>query len=223
MGNVSLALLAVLMLVTVWDYGLIWDEEFHSVYGEHVSRVVPVWVSRRGRAPVQESASVLGASSTSSRSSLRHMSPLGVYEDRHLVNIAFAILALVGTWRLGETVLGTRGGVLAMLLTALTPMFYGHSFNNPKDIPFAALSVWTLCYTSTRVRGRFLRFRRAATRKACDLFGILLAIRPGGIFFFGYIASGGPCTLVAARRAAAAAALRPAAALALVCASAHGY
>ena len=99
------------------------------------------------------------------------VSPLGLYEDRHLVNVAFGLLALDGTGRLGTLLLGRRGGLLAMVLTALTPMFYGHSFNNAKDIPFAALFVWTLCHLLRRLRGRFLPISTwAMTKLAISLW-----------------------------------------------------
>ena len=114
------------------------------------------------------------------------MSPLDLYEDRHLANIAFAILGLGGTWRLGTLVLGNRGGVLAMVLTALTPMFYGHSFNNPKDIPFAAVFVWTLCHLYEAARP-VSKTSTWAIAKLAISFGALLAIRPAGMFFLAYI------------------------------------
>jgi hypothetical protein len=73
-----------------------------------------------------------------------------------------------------------------MGLTALTPMFYGHSFNNPKDVPFAAAFVWTLCFLLESTRS-FPDIRLSSTAKVAASFGALLAIRPGGIFVFGYI------------------------------------
>ena len=174
------------MLATVSDYGLIWDEEFHSVYGEYVLAWFQSGFRDEG-ALGYRNLHLYGGFFDLLAQLFAHVSPLGVYEDRHLVNIAFAILALVGTRRLGETLLGTRGGVLAMLLTALTPMFYGHSFNNPKDIPFAAVSVWTLYYTFESARPLPAISKSAIAKLALSL-GILLAIRPGGIFFFAYIA-----------------------------------
>ena len=184
-GHAVLALTSVLMAVTVWDYGIIWDEEFHSIYGEYVL----AWFQsgfRNEAALGYKNLFLYGGFFDLLAQLVAHASPLGLYEDRHLVNVAFAILALVGTRRLGQTLLGTRGGVLAMLLTALTPMFYGHSFNNPKDIPFAAVSVWTLYYTFESARP-LPSIAKGTIAKLAISFGILLAIRPGGIFFFGYI------------------------------------
>ncbi len=42
-GLVSLVLISVLMLATVWDYGMTWDEEFHNTYGEYVVAWFTSW------------------------------------------------------------------------------------------------------------------------------------------------------------------------------------
>jgi hypothetical protein len=39
---------------------------------------------------------------------------------------------------------GPRAGFLALLLMVVTPVYYGHMFINPKDIPFACGMVWSL-------------------------------------------------------------------------------
>ncbi len=185
-GGASLTVIAVVMLTTVWDYGLTWDEEFQSVYGE----LVLAWF-RSGfsdqAALVYKNLYLYGGFFDVLAQLVARISPFELYEDRHLVNVAFALLALGGTWRLGTLVLGGRGGVLAMLLTALTPMFYGHSFNNPKDIPFAALFVWTLCHLYESARS-IPQMSKWATTKLAISFGALLAIRPAGMFFLAYIA-----------------------------------
>jgi hypothetical protein len=41
------------------------------------------------------------------------------------------------TWRLCRRVGGPLAGLVALLLLALCPIFYGHMFMNPKDAPFA--------------------------------------------------------------------------------------
>jgi 4-amino-4-deoxy-L-arabinose transferase-like glycosyltransferase len=184
-GLVALVLVSLLMLGTVWDYGLSWDEEFHSTYGEYVL----AWFEsgfQDDRAFTYKNAYIYGALFDVLAQLFARLSPLGLYEDRHLVNVGFGILALAGTWRLGTLLLGARGGVLAMGITALTPMFYGHSFNNPKDIPFAALFVWTLGYLYESARPLPAVSRRATAKLGISL-GALLATRPAGIFFLAYI------------------------------------
>ena len=153
-GFVLLVLLALLMVWTVRDFGLTWDEEFHSTYGEYVIAWFQSGFSD-ARALSFKNSYIYGALFDVLAQLFARISPLGLYEDRHIVNVGFGILALAGSRRLGTLLLGGRGGVVAMCLTALTPMFYGHSFNNPKDIPFAAL------FISTKARNRCRRRPRA--------------------------------------------------------------
>ena len=184
-GLVLLALVALLMFGTLSHYGMTWDEEFHNTYGEYVL----AWFEsgfKDHRSLDYKNSYIYGALFDVVALLFARISPLGLYEDRHLVNVAFGILALAGTWRLGTLILGARGGVLAMGLTVLTPMFYGHTFNNPKDIPFATLFVWTLYYLYESARPLPAVSTRA-TIKLCVALGAMLAARPGGIFFVAYI------------------------------------
>ena len=56
------------------------------------------------------------------------------------------MVGLAGAWKLGRHLGGDRVGFLALMLLVLTPAYYGHSFNNPKDAPFAGAMVWALYY-----------------------------------------------------------------------------
>ena len=184
-GALLLCSLAVVMLATVSDYGLTWDEEFQSNYGE----LILAWFAsgfQNDGALQYRNLYLYGGLFDVAAQLFARTSPLDLYEDRHLVNVAVGLLALAGTWRLGHLVVGRRGGVLALAIAALTPMFYGHSFNNPKDIPFAAAFVWALCHLVESARALpAIDYR--ATVKLCISLGLVLAIRPGGIFFLSFI------------------------------------
>jgi len=184
-GAAALTVIAVVMLATVRGYGMTWDEQFQSAYGESVI----AWYRsgfHNDAALTYRDLYLYSALFDVVAQLVAHVSPLGLYNSRHIVNVAFALTGLAGTWRLGVLAIGGRGGVLAMGLTALTPMFYGHSFNNPKDIPFAVVFVWTLCVLLESTRS-IPHIRLSSIAKVTAAFGALLAIRPGGIFVFGYI------------------------------------
>jgi len=170
--------IAVVMLATVGGYGITWDEQFQSPYGE----LVIAWYRsgfHNDAALMYRDLFLYSGLFEVLAQIVARISPLDVFTDRHIVNVAFALIGLAGTWRLGVLVLGPRGGFLAMGLTALTPMFYGHSFNNPKDIPFAVLFVWTLCFLLESTRS-FPDIRLSSAARLTASFGALLAIRPGG-------------------------------------------
>ncbi len=79
---------------------------------------------------------------------------------RHFWNAMWGLAALAAVagaaWRLG----GAWAGLLAALLLAFSPRFFGHAFNNMKDIPFAAAwagAMWAglASLESLARRGRF--------------------------------------------------------------------
>ena len=48
-----------------------------------------------------------------------------------------ASLGLAITWRIGRRIGGPLAGLIALVLLATCPLYYGHMFMNPKDAPFA--------------------------------------------------------------------------------------
>ena len=136
-GLLLAALLGV-MLATVLDYGMTADEPVQNRYGRRLVR----WYASFGadRAAVeQHDTFYYGGLFELVAQAARWVSPLGVYETRHLVNVLFGFLGFVAALLLGAHLGGPLAGFLSVLFLALTPVYYGHAFNNPKDIPFAAL------------------------------------------------------------------------------------
>src|SRR5207247_4717669 len=74
------------------------------------------------------------------------ISPLGEYETRHVVNALFGLAGILGAYKLGAHLAGSLGGFFSALFLTLMPVFYGHLFNNPKDIPFDHLCVFSMYY-----------------------------------------------------------------------------
>lgn len=144
---VGFAVLSLVMLATLSDYGLTYDEEPHFRYGEMVLRFYT---------GAHELSSGLAASSYGPgfdlvAALLRRISPWDAYATNHWLCVFVAQIGLLGTWRLGRLVAGPPGGLISLLFLALTPVYYGHQFNNPKDIPFAAGYVWGLYFIARLV------------------------------------------------------------------------
>lgn len=115
----------------------------------------------------------------------RHISRLGTYETRHLVGSLFGILAFVFTGLLAARIGGWRAGFLALLFSVLSPRLVGHSMNNPKDLPFAALHIFCLYHLyALLMELPRIRLRRAA----CLAAGIAIAIdiRISGLLIIAY-------------------------------------
>ena len=108
-----------------------------------------------------------------------------ISRSRHIFNsLCGWLIILFGgliAWRLG----GWKAGVFALLLLFFSPRLLGHSFNNPKDIPFAAGVVMSLYYM-------IMFFRQAPKPKWYIMLmlalsiAFALSIRVGGLILFGY-------------------------------------
>ncbi|HKO94557.1 MAG TPA: hypothetical protein VJU61_25560, partial [Polyangiaceae bacterium] len=132
--------LALVMLATLPDYGLTYDEEPHVRLGERVLEFYTGGFIRSGSL----TRSVYGAGFDLGAALLRRISPWDEYRTNHVACVFVAQLGLLGTWKLGRWLAGPVGGLSSLLFLVLTPVYYGHQFNNPKDIPFATGYVWGL-------------------------------------------------------------------------------
>lgn len=69
-----------------------------------------------------------------------------IYETRHVMNSVFGWLAILFTALIAVELIGWRAGLIGLFLMFISPVFLGHSFNNPKDIPYAMGYVMSLYY-----------------------------------------------------------------------------
>ena len=184
LSGLLLLALAGIMLATVLDYGMTGDEGVQHRYGRKLLR----WYAGLGAegAPAAEGDIALygGLFEVVAESAVL-VSPLDAYQTRHVVNVLFGLVAFVAVLGMGAYFSGGSGAFLSVLFLALTPTFYGHSFNNPKDIPFAAtfaLAVWALLRASETLPrvawGRVLAAGLAV--------GLTAGVRVTGMALFGY-------------------------------------
>ena len=178
------AVIAAVMLSTVLDYGMTGDEGVQHRYARRVLH----WYATLGAdrsAVAEEDISMYGALFEGLAEAAASVSPLDPYETRHVVNVLFALAAFVAVLRMGRHLGGPLGGVLAVLLLALTPPFYGHAFNNPKDIPFAATFTVAVCVILS-VSDRSPRLTRRDILAAATAIGVAGGVRVAGIVLFGF-------------------------------------
>ncbi len=143
-----LAVLTILAIFIHRDFGMCWDA---PVQAQYAGRVIRYYRSGfADRALLEQSPESLGyvnyygAFFDLIAESFSRMDPVHSCELR---NLASAFFGIIGIWacasaagRLG----GAAAGILAAILLTTTPMFFGHMFINPKDIPFAAMYVLAL-------------------------------------------------------------------------------
>lgn len=178
-----------IVFATFSQYGKSWDEEVQHLYGQHimrwyVTRFSDLTATRFGDLYLYGGFyEVAGGGMASLLSSVF---PLGLYEARHLINAIFGLLAVVSVYVLASHLGGAMAGFLAALLLTLSPVFYGHMFNNPKDIPFAALHALALCY-AVRSYDSLPRVPWSLVLTLGVSIGLTLGVRIGGLLLLGYL------------------------------------
>lgn len=180
------AVLAVVLL-TFRDYGITWDETWHLVYGDYILE----WFLTLGAdtsALCYRIDFLYGGAFDLVGAIIRRVSPLSDVDTIHLVGALVGVLGLLGTWSLARRLGGPAAGLVAVVLLATTPVYYGHMFNNPKDLPFAVAYVWALDALCELV----LRLPRVPARvwaRFAVLAGLAMGVRIAGILLLVYLAA----------------------------------
>ncbi len=133
-----LAITAAIALATFGDYGLGWDDYTHSQYGALlVSLYRSNFTDQRALSFVN--LYMYGGGFDILATLAGKILPFGLFETRRLLGAVVGLIGLFATWRLGRRLGGPLAGLLAILLLATCPLYYGHMFINAKDGPFAAV------------------------------------------------------------------------------------
>lgn len=183
------------VIMTHRDYGISWDEQVFAEYGELTLRYFESGFEDR-RCNQLENNRYYGALFEGFCAFIYESIGHSKYEIRHLLSALTALVTLLGVFVIGRLLGGPTTGVLAALLLALLPRFYGHAFINSKDIPFACAFTWSIFAIARILAHRRLTWGSVVL--AGITIGLATSVRPGGgllLFFFGLA---GACYFVAA-------------------------
>ena len=133
---VVLAILAVVAALTFRDYGLGWDDYTHSQYGDLLLAYYGSGF-KDARALSFVNLYKYGGGFDMAAALLARISPFGLFETRRLLGAVVGLIGLAVTWRIGRRLGGPAAGLVALVLLATCPLYYGHMFMNAKDAPFA--------------------------------------------------------------------------------------
>lgn len=117
-------------------YGLGWDDFTHSEYGDLLLAYYTSGFTDR-RALSFVNLYMYGGGFDLVSAIAAKVLPFDLFETRRLMGAVVGITGLAVVWRLARRLGGPLAGLLALILLATTPMFYGHMFMNAKDGPFA--------------------------------------------------------------------------------------
>lgn len=178
--------LGALILASVGDYGVSWDEQFRWNGGQTKLDYYKALISGQSDRvdSLRERVDHYPGFFDLPLALVREAYAGEDYWISHLWCAGFGLLGIAGAMALGGRLGGPVGAILAGLMLALYPRYWGHMFINPKDIPFAAIYVWGLWALA-----RMLKPERRDWLSAI-VFGLLagacMSVRVGGLLLFGY-------------------------------------
>jgi len=173
------------MLMTVSDYGITSDEAGHVQYGQ---ALIKWYTSGFQDQAVFDSKNtwLYGGLFDFLVAVIAPILPMEYYDARHLCNAFVGMLGLIGVYKMGCLFGGPRAGFLAALFLLLMPRFYGHAFNNPKDVPVAVTYIWGIYYILQCVKN-YPQISRQLIVKMGLAIGAALSIRVGGLLLVFYL------------------------------------
>lgn len=108
-----------------------------------------------------------------------------INESRHVCNALLGWLSVLMVGLIAYQIGGFRAGVIAMVLLFLSPRFLGHSFNNPKDIPFAA-GVISAIFGMVLFFKQFPKVKWSSYLILVLSIALAISVRIPGVILYGY-------------------------------------
>lgn len=176
------AVLLPIMVIVSRDFGVTWDEKDRHRNGELIWAFIR---GHRARSAFTGTGRLYPGLFDTICAALESWVPLNRYVLRHAVNATFGWIGAVYCGRLAARVSGHWFGTLAMVLLALSPRYFADSMNNPKDLPFAAITIVALYYIST-VSTKWPYVSTSTAIKIAVALALALNIRVGALLYLGY-------------------------------------
>ncbi len=164
---------AAVSLLTFKDYGLGWDDFTHSQYGNLLLKYYSSDFTNQ-RVFSFVNLYYYGGGFDMIAAGIAKLLPVDVFNVRRLLGAAFGLAGLAIVWRTGRRLSGPWGGLAAMVLLAICPLYYGHMFMNAKDAPFA-VAMAALLYCLVRALDEY----PSPTPRTVAWFGLSLGLAIG--------------------------------------------
>jgi len=135
-----LAAVAITAALTFRDYGLGWDDYTHSQYGDLLLKLYSSGFADT-RALSFVNLYKYGGGFDMAAALAAKVLPFDLFETRRLLGAVVGIIGLAAAWRLARHLAGPVAGLGAVALLAACPLYFGHMFINPKDVPLAVAMI----------------------------------------------------------------------------------
>jgi len=179
------AAVTVVALTTLRQFGATWDEEHSMEQGERVLAWYTSGFTDR-RVIDEGNYRFYGGFFNVLVQFVHRATGSGLYETSHFFSMLFGLGGItIAAW-IGSALFSPAAGLLAAVFLCLTPVYYGHSFNNPKDLPFAVLSLLSVA-AMMACWPKLPRLPRRAWLGTGIAFGLTIGIRIAGAIELGYL------------------------------------
>ena len=197
------ALLFVVMLSVHKDFGLTNDEPIHQAHGMVVLNYFLGNDSIAALSPIDSTGKLVETFYVSNDEKFRGMNFFGgffdltvnylrtffpdsdLYNFRHLINAIFGFLMFLFIGLTTKELSNWKTAILVLVLAALTPRLFGHSFANPKDIPFATLYIIGIHQIIVFIKN-LPKVKILNSIFLLIIFAVSIAIRVSGLLLISY-------------------------------------
>lgn len=204
--RISFFVIAVFLLFFLpylsFDFGITCDEVLHQTHGNFLLKYyynesdVAIqspfkpdgkFIPLNSHAPEWNTMNVYGGIFDFLCNLLYDLFPsIGEYETRHLLGSLVGWFAILMVGFMAKEFGGWRAGVLALVFLAASPRFLAHSMNNPKDLPFAAMYIFSL-YQVILFTREYPVIKLKRIMLAALGISLALSIRVSGLLLIGYV------------------------------------
>lgn len=108
-----------------------------------------------------------------------------ISQTRHTLNALCGWLSIVMVGLIAYLIGGWRAAVFSAILIFLSPRYLGHSFNNPKDIPFATAIISSFFGIILFLK-QFPKVKWYTFLILCLSIAFAISVRIGGLIIFGF-------------------------------------
>ncbi len=180
-----------LMTTVSFHYGITGDDLDQKIYGEKVLDYYTSFGKDTSclhlKVGNKENLNLYGGLfSMISAAANRYIGGLDEYDMRHLINAIAGFFAILFTGLLARRLGNWLTGLIALVLLASWPQFFGQSMNNPKDIPFALTYILTIYFLVKLVMELPRPFTRTWVMSAVCI-ALAINIRVGGLLLIGML------------------------------------
>ena len=147
--NISLTIISVLILLSIYcaiSIGVSWDEPFHHTQGALRMEYIKTFGKFKNYNFSSSTQFYPGLYDTISFITLKFL--LNIFpnkyfvEIKHLINLFFSLLALLGLFMFAKKIFNKESAYLAVIICFINPFFFGHMAMNPKDTIVCFSLIW---------------------------------------------------------------------------------